>query len=167
MSDPFTLAGTVAMQAYASYMEGAQADIRGITIRAQDEMLAQQYIKEGADETNYLERVSQARLGRNIASAAGSNVDATQGSPLLVMADQLRQDKQNEAITLSNAAHRAMAARAAGEAAAQTGAAQQQAGGISAVGSILGGYGRYAALTGKGGSAPQDPFDLGADPFVD
>lgn len=147
---PVGMAAAVAIQVYASYMQGVNASVNGILVKAQDEILAQQFLEQGRDETNYIERVSQARLGRNKAAAAGGNVDATQGSPLLVMADQLRQDKQNEATTLTNAFLKAQAARIAGDQGMAAGTAGKQAGELGAAATALMGYARYKGLTSHG-----------------
>ena len=148
-------AGGVGLQAYGMYMQGQAAVQRGRMVKGADEYEAQQYEIQGQQQAEYLQRQSTRAQGRNEATEAAGNVDITQGSPALAILDQVTQDQKAIAITASNAQHKALAARMAGEIGIETGAAQETGANISAAGGLLSGGSRIAGMTSRG----QSPMD--------
>lgn len=155
MALPVAAAG-VGMSAYGMWLQGQQAAERGKLAKGADEYEAQQYEKQGQQQVEFMQRQSTRTQGRNEAVAAGEGVDVTSGSPAMAILDQVTQDQKAMAVTLSNAQHKALAARMAGTIGEEVGAAGEQAANIGAAGGLLSGGARLYGMTTRGQYNPYE-----------
>ena len=154
----------VGLSAYGMYMQGQTAAMSASLAKGADYYEAEQYEKQGQQQAEYLQRRSTRTEGANLASGAASGVDVTTGSPAMAILDQVTQDQKSIAITLSNAQHKALAARMAGDQGVLLGGQREEAANIGAAAGILSGGARLYGMTQRGNSTGGNQY-AGPDNF--